>query len=899
MFGPRNSSRPAVAWVGITAAIVLSGSAPVHAELVVMTEEVTICATAQNARQDALPLVLASCDKVVPLAEGANLGRLLRYRGWARVRSGMAQQAIPDFDRALAILGNDRWSLQGRALANRAVGNLPDARRDYEQLLAFDPSFRGELAELGVSVPPPPSGQSYAKPPAGTAPTDTVQQVELPPPAAAPTTGPRPLTREATGSASLPAGSPQALAATTPTAPDPAELVRRLQGAMRDLGLYDGPINGTLGPQTRATLDAYARSTGLVVGAEPSEAILAAAELAARQRREQASHEQQERNRRAQTALLELGYQVGDIDGVIGPRSREALNDWLRKQRRSPFAGEIDEAMVVALNEAAATRVTAALAEPPAPEPVNESRSTGPDLASPPTQSPSIAPQSVETQAPKPPTAVVPGTGAEAVVSALEPELPRHARIVPASGERRIALVIGNSNYRYVTPLRNPRQDAEDMTAALQEIGFEVLAGYDLDGDALDDLTARFAREADGADLALTYYSGHALQYAGKNLLVPVDGRLEDRYSLRSLIELDQLVQDTGGARKLAVIIVDACRDDPLAGRQTAMGGTRSLAVSKGLAQPGFIPPRTVISYATSPGMVAYDGNGRNSPYVAALLRHIKTPGVKVQDMFAAVTGDVAKETEEAQRPSIYNTLDAEAVYLVPGAPEPTGLELAQMTRGEVRAIELSLGWLGFWSGDADGEVSEALVQAVSRWQGSQLANATGQMSTAEVVALHRRAARSRPREPLPTIDDVNQLLLEAAEGNAQAQRLLGMVNDPSFEPGGLPKQQKSARFWYGRAATAGDPVAAARLGLMLAGSGGAPEDRTEARRWLDLAAKAGDPSAALRLAELILDDGRDGPQQAQAVQLLRLAAAKPDTEGFANAILRDLGQQVVLSSSL
>jgi len=468
-----------------------------------------------------------------------------------------------------------------------------------------------------------------------------------------------------------------------------------------------------------------------------------------------------------------------------------------------------------------------------------------------------------------------------------------------ASGERRVALVIGNSNYRYVAPLRNPRQDAEDMTAALQEIGFEVLAGYDLDGDALDELTARFAREADGADLALTYYSGHALQYAGKNLLVPVDGRLEDRYSLRSLIELDQLVQDTGGARKLAVVIVDACRDDPLAGRQTAMGGTRSLAISKGLAQPGFIPPRTVISYATSPGMVAYDGSGRNSPYVAALLRHIKTPGVKVQDMFAAVTGDVAKETEEAQRPSIYNTLDAEAVYLVPGAPKPTGLELAQMTRGEVRAIELSLGWLGFWSGDADGEVSEALVQAVSRWQGSQLANATGQMSTAEVVALHRRAARSRPRESLPAINDVNQLLLEAAEGNAQSQRLLGMLNDPSFEPGGLPKQEKSARFWYGRAATAGDSVAAARLGLMLAASGDSVEDRTEARRWLEQAAKAGDPSAALRLAELILDDGRDEPQRTQAVGLLKLAATKPETEGFANAILRDLGQQVVLSSNM
>ena len=100
--------------------------------------------------------------------------------------------------------------------------------------------------------------------------------------------------------------------------------------------------------------------------------------------------------------------------------------------------------------------------------------------------------------------------------------------------------------------------------------------GYDLDRDAMDDLTTKFAREAASADLAVAYYSGHALQYSGENLLVPVDGRLEDQYSLRRLVRLDQLIQDTGGARKLAVVIVDACRDDPLAGRQSA---TRSLAI--------------------------------------------------------------------------------------------------------------------------------------------------------------------------------------------------------------------------------------------------------------------------------------------------------------------------------
>ncbi|MGD9511532.1 MAG: caspase family protein, partial [Geminicoccaceae bacterium] len=373
------------------------------------------------------------------------------------------------------------------------------------------------------------------------------------------------------------------------------------------------------------------------------------------------------------------------------------------------------------------------------------------------------------------------------------------------------------------------------------------------------------------------------------------DGRLEDQYSLRRLVRLDQLIQDTGGARKLAVVIVDACRDDPLAGRQSA---TRSLAIPKGLAQPGYVPPRTLVAYATSPGMVAYDGSGRNSPYVSALLRHIKTPGVKVQDMFAAVTGDVARETKDAQRPGTYSSLDAEAVYLVPSAPAATGVELSELTHAEVQAIQLSLSWLGFWSGNADGVVSPTLLDAVHRWQGSQSAGVADTMTTAEIVALHRRAARSRPREPLPPIGNMNQLLRQVQQGDAEAQRLLGMVNDPAFEAGPWPKDRQSAREWYKSAATEGDAEAAARLGLMLASPSGSAADQPEARQWLGKAAQSGQTEAALRLAELLLDEGESSPARAQAIELLKTAAASPATEGFANALLRDLGYQVVVSSN-
>jgi TPR repeat protein len=144
----------------------------------------------------------------------------------------------------------------------------------------------------------------------------------------------------------------------------------------------------------------------------------------------------------------------------------------------------------------------------------------------------------------------------------------------------------------------------------------------------------------------------------------------------------------------------------------------------------------------------------------------------------------------------------------------------------------------------------------------------------------------------------MNQLLRQVQQGDAEAQRLLGMVNDPAFEAGPWPKDQQSAREWYKSAATEGDAEAAARLGLMLAAPSSPAVDQPEARQWLAKAAQSGESEAALRLAELLLDEGESSPARAQAVELLKTAAAKPETEGFANALLRDLGYQAVLSSN-
>jgi peptidoglycan hydrolase-like protein with peptidoglycan-binding domain len=914
-----------VALVGLSTAVGAAGVAAARGG----DEEATTCATAINAPNEALDAVATACGEVIPGAEGANLGRLLRYRGWALERKGERQRAIADYDGALRLLPDDLWALQGRARSHRALGNLPQAQRDYRRLAELQPDstrWRIELAELGVVVEAPPPKLETAEPkpaepkPAETASSGSVAQTELPaPPAAAKPAGPTPLTPSATAAlAAAPSGEPaQQPAAATPP-PDETELVRRLQSALRELGYFAGPSNGRLGPLTREAVDLFAADSGLRAGAEPDEDLVATAEALARERRVQAAEAQQALNRRAQQSLADLGYEVGDIDGIFGSRSRQALAGWLRGRGQPPVAGEVDETLVASLEAA----VVAGLATPALARLEPAGGDAGTKAA---TEAPAAAATAEATAEATPPPIVLdpyPAFHTPAAPAAAEPaERQQTAAIEPsaapppsaaepveapaagcgqaasATHDRRVALVIGNSSYEHVEPLKNPRRDAEDIAQALCDIGFEVFPGYDLDRDAMDDLTATFAREAEKADLALAYYSGHGLQFAGTNYLVPVDGRIEDWRDLRRLVKLDQLIEDTSEAGKLALVVLDACRNDPLStpltrSLQRSLGASRSTDLGKGLAQPGIVPSQTLIAYATTPGSVAYDGQGRNSPYVAALLRHLKTPGVEVRRLFGFVQDDVVRETGEAQRPVVYNSLGGEEIFLVPGAPEPTGLELAQLTPGEVRAIQRSLGWLGFWPAPADGEASPGLVDAVRGWQGSQYAEATGRLTAAEIVALHRRALRDRPREPLPAID-VDALLPRLDE--ADAQRQMGMIYDPAFEAtGGFTKNRDKSKDWYERAAAQGDPVAAGRLGVMLAAPGSSSADQQEARRWLEAAAQAGEPQAALRLAELLLDDRADPAGRTRAVELLKVAAASPETDGLANAFLREAGAPVV-----
>jgi uncharacterized caspase-like protein len=198
--------------------------------------------------------------------------------------------------------------------------------------------------------------------------------------------------------------------------------------------------------------------------------------------------------------------------------------------------------------------------------------------------------------------------------------------VLPSHAEKRVALVIGNGAYRNAIALPNPRNDAEDVSAALERLGFEIIFGINLDKSAMDDAAIRFARAAREADVAIFYYSGHAMQFAGYNYLMPVDAKLTDEADLRRMIRVDEVVADLQQAKNLRILVLDSCRDNPLADDlKRSIGLTRAASMQRGLARIDS-PQGMIVAYATQAGRTAADGAGRNSPYTEAFLRHIEAP---------------------------------------------------------------------------------------------------------------------------------------------------------------------------------------------------------------------------------------------------------------------------------
>ncbi|TGP18166.1 MULTISPECIES: caspase family protein [unclassified Mesorhizobium] len=245
-----------------------------------------------------------------------------------------------------------------------------------------------------------------------------------------------------------------------------------------------------------------------------------------------------------------------------------------------------------------------------------------------------------------------------------------------AAGGNRVALVIGNSKYVYAPALPNPAGDARLMADVLRKAGFSVIEGVDLDYAGMRDRLNKFTEASYEADTALIYYAGHGMQVNGKNYLIPVDAELTAPAHLRTrTVQMDELLAALPPDPAVGIVILDACRDNPLARTLAA-----SLPKSRSTTAPGLAPidvsgsdvgtGGVLIAFATDPGAVSYDGKGANSPYTMSLARHLAEPGVEIQSALTRVRGEVTAETDGRQRPWHNASLGRE-VFIGPQTPPP------------------------------------------------------------------------------------------------------------------------------------------------------------------------------------------------------------------------------------
>ena len=227
-----------------------------------------------------------------------------------------------------------------------------------------------------------------------------------------------------------------------------------------------------------------------------------------------------------------------------------------------------------------------------------------------------------------------------------------------SAGGRRVALVIGNGAYAHVTALPNPPNDAHAVSTTLRTLGFEVTEGINADRDSLQKLTRDFLLSATGAKIALLYYAGHGVQIDGHNFLVPVDIQKDSAANLMAaMTDMDTILAGLDDQVRTNILIFDACRNNPFVAEADAAPSGRSISVATGLASPSSLGPGatagagTLIAFATAPGKVALDGEGANSPFSAALSKHMATPGLELQQMLTRVRADVVATTQSKQVP--------------------------------------------------------------------------------------------------------------------------------------------------------------------------------------------------------------------------------------------------------
>ena len=265
-----------------------------------------------------------------------------------------------------------------------------------------------------------------------------------------------------------------------------------------------------------------------------------------------------------------------------------------------------------------------------------------------------------------------------------------------AASEKRVALVIGNAAYAYITPLVKPTNDAQSVADALKRMGYEVVVGTNASKLELDRLAQQFREAAKGADVGFFYYSGHGFQTNRAdqqhpiNHIVPVDFKVDAVDPTLETLALDTVVETLKSEVRVGFIFMDACRNDPhlAAASERLAKNSKGVMLSRGFSPVNMVsvpvaaakpvklkgPTGLLIAYATDPGNVALEGvKGNLSPFTTALIKHLGTPGISVAEMMGRVSADVALETDGQQTPWNVSSLTAGAYRFLAEPRSETG----------------------------------------------------------------------------------------------------------------------------------------------------------------------------------------------------------------------------------
>jgi hypothetical protein len=361
-----------------------------------------------------------------------------------------------------------------------------------------------------------------------------------------------------------------------------------------------------------------------------------------------------------------------------------------------------------------------------------------------------------------------------------------------ASAEQRVALVIGNGAYASLPRLSNPASDAAAVAARLRKLGFDVMEGSNLSKAAMDQDLREFGRKAAASDVAMVFYAGHGVQVAGHNYLVPIDAGLPSREQdlHYDFVDVTTIMDELAGARHLRIVVLDACRDNPIPANLSRSLG-RGIVVDHGLAAPPSLD-NTLIAYATSADAVAQDGDGRDSPFTTALLNHLDDPGLDVRLMFGRVRDEVRRSTGNQQNPFVYESLGGDAFYFHPASDAPMQPPASPPLQAPAQSPEVSARVIVPVIPPVPAPRPDWAVAMAGRWRFSDGRSCAGGSGAAtfqgDTIRFEWRLPGGRANVAIERID--------AVSGNTVTTTVLSDVGTPTPETGNRVRYQFLPDHW-------------------------------------------------------------------------------------------------------